>query len=89
MYQRNYAIKPKKLFFTTFWTIQNFIQQLRNQSNGSVIKYLKLNQIKNIKILDVSLENELEKIYILLNTLILIKNKINKILNLKIKLLVK
>ncbi|VEU59261.1 restriction endonuclease subunit S [Mesomycoplasma neurolyticum] len=88
LYQRNYAIKPKKLFFTTFWTIQNFIQQLRNQSNGSVIKYLKLNQIKNIKILDVSLENELEKIYILLNTLILIKNKINKILNLKIKLLV-
>ncbi|MDZ7293056.1 restriction endonuclease subunit S [Mycoplasmopsis pulmonis] len=78
LYQRNYAIVPKKMFFTTFWSIENKLDVIRKSSqSGSVIKYIKLNDIKVIEVLNADMENELELIYKLINMSSFLKEKIS------------
>ncbi|MCR8613061.1 MAG: hypothetical protein NC236_01105 [Mycoplasma sp.] len=87
LYQRVYALKEKNNFFTTFYSVNKGIEKLRKRSNGAVIKFIKLNDIKSIKMYDSKLENELSIFYKLqsisktkLEFLEKLKNKVIKLL---------
>lgn len=87
LYQRVYALKPMSDFFTSFHSVRLGMEKLRNKSAGSVIKYIKLNDIKTIRMYDNSHEEELKDLYTSiywcdknLNELEIIKEKLIKLL---------
>lgn len=51
-YQRTYVIEPNdsRLFGIVYITCNKYIKKLRNQSNGSIVKFIKLDMVKNIPI---------------------------------------
>ncbi len=87
-YQRVYIIKPKSNFFTSYYSISKAIEKLRIQSAGSVIKYLKLGQVKNIKQYDTIYEKQLANIYKLIEKLNFLNKKISNIKSKTLKLLI-
>ncbi len=69
LYQRVYALEPKNNFFTSYHAVRNAMQKLREESAGSVIKYIKKTDIENIKMLNPKYESELNILYTHINSI--------------------
>jgi type I restriction enzyme S subunit len=89
LYQRVYALKPNTSFFTTYHSVRAAMRRLREESSGSVIKYIKLNDIKRIKMLDTSFEDMLSKLYVFISNADELLYTLEKIKYKSIKLLIK
>jgi hypothetical protein len=89
LYQRVYALKEKDNFFTTYFSLIKGINKLRKRSNGAVIKFIKINDIKSINLYKYSHEKILEIIFKIMNKNDKIIYKINELLNYLLKLLIK
>ena len=89
LYQRVYALTEKRSFFTTFLSVKKGLDKIRKRSNGAVIKFIKLSDIKTIKMLNDNYENILKKMFIFQKKLEFLNEKIiilkNKFLNLLVK----
>lgn len=89
LYQRVYALRPKKDFFTTYYSVQLAMQKLRDESSGSVIKYIKLDDIYNIELYSNKYEHILKPLYICIAKIDELLSHTTTILDNQIKLLIK
>ncbi len=89
LYQRVYALRPKKDFFTTYYSVQLAMQKLRDESSGSVIKYIKLEDIYNIELYSNKYEHILKPLYICIAKIDELLSHTTTILDNQIKLLIK
>ena len=89
LYQRVYALTEKKSFFTTFLSVKKGLEKIRKRSNGAVIKFIKLSDIKTIKMLNDNYENILKKLFIFQKKLQNLNEKNSILKNKLIKLLIK
>ena len=89
LYQRVYALLPHNNFFTSYHSVRNAMRKLRDESSGSVIKYITLGDIEKIELLDNSYEEKLSKLYKIVSSAERILDDIDNIKNMLIKLLIK
>ncbi len=89
LYQRVYALKPQSDFFTTYYSIKSAMQKLRDESSGSVIKYIKLNDINTIYMYENRYEEILSTLYICISKIDELLERSFIILNKQINLLIK
>ena len=87
-YQRTYVLSPSKLFYLFMEECKLSIFDLKNNSQGSVIKFITKGMLENIAVVNdedsIRLNRKLCEIYKQVTN---IKNKINILENIKIKLL--
>ncbi len=89
LYQRVYALKPSKDFFTTYYSVQLALQKLRDESSGSVIKYIKLDDIYNIELYSNTYENILKPLYKCISKINNLLSHTTTVLEKQVKLLIK
>lgn len=89
LYQRVYALKPIDNFFTTYHSVREAMKELRDVSSGSVIKYIKLSDIQNIKMVDTKFEYVLSKLYNFESKIDNLIGELTKILDKSIKKMIK
>ncbi len=89
LYQRVYALRPKMDFFTTYYSVQLAMQKLRDESSGSVIKYIKLDDIYNIELYSNKYEHILRPLYICVAKIDELLSHTTTILDNQVKLLIK
>ena len=88
-YQRNYVISCNKFLGNVYWSIYSKKEELSNNSKGSVLKFITINQLENI---DVSTNDEqsyineliIKSLFLLENIKLKLDKLIKKIIDLKI-----
>ena len=87
-YQRTYVLSPSKLFYLFMEECKLSISDLKNNSQGSVIKFITKGMLENIAVVNdedsIRINNKLREIYEQITN---IKNKLNILTNIKTKLL--
>jgi len=88
-YQRVYVLKERRDFYTTFYSLNKELNNLRKRSNGAVIKFIKKEDIFSIEKYSNSHEYILKQLYTFLLKIDVVEEKINKLQKKMILLLIK
>ncbi|MDQ7982885.1 MAG: hypothetical protein REH79_01530 [Spiroplasma sp.] len=88
-YQRVYILKEKKDFYTTFYSLNKELDNLRQRSNGAVIKFIKKEDILSINKYSNSHEFILKNLYNLLLRINFFEENLKKLQQQLIFLLIK
>ncbi|MCL8209777.1 hypothetical protein LT318_00338 [Spiroplasma sp. JKS002670] len=78
-YQRVYVLKERRDFYTTFYSLNKELNNLRKRSNGAVIKFIKKEDIFSIEKYSNSHEYILKQLYTFLLKIDVVEEKINKL----------
>ncbi|QJR44163.1 hypothetical protein [Mycoplasma miroungirhinis] len=83
-YQRTYVISPKQYFYLFLKECENQIDNLKNNSQGSVIKFITKNMLESITIIEHNNSDEInDKINYVYQNLINLNKKLEFLLKIK------
>jgi len=88
-YQRVYILKEKLDFFTTFYSLTKGLKNLRQRSNGAVIKFIKKDDILSVKKYSNTHEFILKEFYLYIGQIDILIELVEKLKEKLLKLLMK
>ena len=89
-YQRTYVLSPTKFFYLFLEECKLSINDLKNNSQGSVIKFITKGMLECVKVVDDSKSAEInQKIGEIYKNILILRNELNSLREIKSKLLSK